>query len=152
MADAGAPLSEPRPLLAFPPLQEGRIPPRDTPAPYRPVRRPSAARQGARITPQFQTLRGALEQERAQLVDSTTVPDPELVAVFDLAGTVENFLRAAARIDGLEFLSDLQEDRVEADDDFFYETEGEPSDDAVPQSLYMVMTNAQAVGGARASI
>ena len=66
--------------------------------------------------------------------------------MFDLAGTVETFLRAAARIDGLEFLSDLQEDRVGADDDFFYETEGEPSDDAVPQSLYMVMTNAQAVG------
>ena len=146
MADPGASLSEQRPLLAFPPSQEGPIPPRDTRPPFRPVRRPSAARQGARLTPQFQLLREALEQDRAQLVDSTTVPDPELVAVFDLAGTVETFLRAAARIDGLEFLSDLQEDRVEADDDFFYETEGEPSDDAVPQSLYMVMTNAQAVG------
>ena len=65
--------------------------------------------------------------------------------MFDLAGPVEAFLRAAAHIDGLEFLSDLQEDRLEADDDFFYETEGQPSDDAVPQSLYMVMTNAQAV-------
>ena len=73
------------------------------------------------------------------------MPDPELVAVFDLAGTVERFLRAASNIDGLEFLSDLQEDRLEADDDFFYETEGEPSDEAVPQSLYMVMTNAEAV-------
>lgn len=145
MADAGAPLSEPRPLLAFPPPQDGPIPPRDTKPPFRPVRRPSAARQGARLTPQFQTLRGALEQERAQLVDSTTVPDPELVAVFDLAGTMETFLSAAARIDGLEFLSDFQADRVDADDDFFYEAEGEPADDAVPQSLYMVMTNAQAV-------
>ena len=74
------------------------------------------------------------------------MPDPQLVAVFDLAGTVDGFLRAVARMDGLEFLSDLQEDQVEADDDFFYETEGEPSDDDVPQSLYMVMTNAQAVG------
>ena len=145
MADAGAPLSEPRPLLAFPPSQAGPIPPRDTPPRFRPVRRPSAARQGARLTPQFRILREALEQDRAQLVDSTTVPDPELVAVFDLAGTVETFLRAAARIDGLEFLSDLQEDRVEADDDFFYETDGEPSDAPLPQSLYMVMTNAQAV-------
>ena len=72
--------------------------------------------------------------------------DPELVAVFDLAGAVETFLRAAAHIEGLEFLSDLQEDRVAADDDFFYESEGEPTDDEVPQSLYMVMTNAQAVG------
>lgn len=145
MADAGAPLSEPRPLLAFPPSQEGPIPPSDTRAPYRPVRLPGAARQAVRLTPQFGSLREALEHDRAQLVDSTTAPDPELVAVFDLAGTVEAFLRATAHIEGLEFLADLQEDGVEADDDFFYETDGEPSDDAVPQSLYMVMTNAQAV-------
>lgn len=124
MADAGAPLTEPRPLLAFPPAQEGPVPPRDTPATFRPVRRPSAARQAARLTPQFGSLREALEHDRAQLVDSTTAPDPELVAVFDLAGTVEAFIRATARIEGLEFLSDLQEDRVEADDDFFLRREG----------------------------
>ena len=146
MADAGTALSEPRPLLAFPPSHAGPIPPRGTRPPFRPVQRPSAARQGARLTPQFQSLRESLERDRAQLVESTTASDPELVAVFDLAGTVERFLRAVARIDGLEFLSDLQEDQVEADDDFFYESEGEPSDEAVPQSLYMVMTNAQSVG------
>lgn len=145
MADAGTPLSKPPPLLAFPPSHAEPIPPRDRRPPFRPVQRPGATRQGARLTPQFQSLGEALEQDRAQLVDSTTAPDPELVAVFDLAGTVEGFLRAVAHIDGLEFLSDLQEDRVDADDDFFYETEREPSDDAVPQSLYMVMTNAQAV-------
>ena len=145
MADAGTPLSEPPRLLAFPPSDTGPIPRSDRRPPFRPIRHPSAVRQAARIAPQFQSLQDALEQKRAQLVDSTTVPDPELVSVFDLAGTVEGFLRAAAYVDGLEFLSDLQEDRVEADDDFYYETEGQPSDDAVPQSLYMVMTNAQAV-------
>lgn len=146
MADAGAPLNDPRPLLAFPPPDAGPIPPRTTPPPFRPVQRPNAQRQGLRLTPQFRSLREALEQDRAQLIDSTTAPDPELVAVFDLAGTVEGFLRAAAGLDGLEFLADLQEDRVDADDDFFYEEDGEPSPDSVPQSLYMVMTNAQAVG------
>lgn len=146
MADAGAPLNEPRPLLAFPPPDAGPIPPRESRPPFRPVRRPGAGRQGIRLTPQFRSLRDALEQDRAQLVDTTTAPDPELVAVFDLAGTVERFVRAAAGIDGLEFLADLQEDRVEPDEEFFYEEEGEPSDDEVPQSLYMVMTNAQAVG------
>jgi len=146
VADAGAPLTEPRPLLAFPPPDAGAIPPRDTRPPFRPVHRPGAGRQGVRLTPQFQSLRDALARDRAQLVDTTTASDPELVAVFDLAGTVERFVRAAAGIDGLEFLADLEEERVEPDDEFFYEQQGEPSDDEVPQSLYMVMTNAQAVG------
>jgi hypothetical protein len=109
------------------------------------VRRPGAGRQGTRLAPQFQALRDALEGDRAQLVESTTSPDPELVAVFDLAGSVETFLRAAALVDGLEFLTDLQEDYVDPDDDFYYESDGEVTDDGVPQSLYMVMTNAQAV-------
>ncbi len=145
MADASASLSSGRPLLAFPAPATGPIPAATTRPPYRPVQRPSAGRQGIRLTPQFQTLREALEAERAQLTDQTASPEPELVAVFDLAGSVEHFMRAAALIEGLEFLVELQEDYVNADDDFYYEADGEPQDDGVPQSLYMVMTNAQAV-------
>lgn len=145
MADASASVSDPRPLLAFPPPAAGAIPPADGPNRYRPVRRPGAGRQGTRLTPQFQALRDALEGDRAQLVESTTSPDPELVAVFDLAGSVETFMRAAALVDGLEFLTDLQEDYVDPDDDFYYVADGEVTDEGVPQSLYMVMTNARAV-------
>jgi hypothetical protein len=87
-----------------------------------------------------------LEAERAQLAEATAATDPELVAVFDLAGSVDRFLSAAVRIEGLEFLADLQEDRVEPDDDFFFTEDGETADSGVPQSLYMVMTNALAVG------
>jgi hypothetical protein len=146
VADTGAPLIvEPRPLLAFPPPSVGKIPPADGPTPFRPVRRPSAGRQGTRLAPQFNALRDALAAERAQLGETAAAADPELVAVFDLAGTVDGFLRAAAAVDGLEFLADLQEDRVDPDDDFYYGTVGEVSEDSVPHSLYMVMTNAQAV-------
>lgn len=145
MAHTSSSVTEPRPLLAFPPPTAGPIPPATSPPPFRPVQGPSAGRQGTRLTPQFQTLRASLEAERAQLTEQTGSPEPELVAVFDLAGSVEAFMRAAARVDGLEFLSELQEDKVDPDDDFFYESDGETQDDAVPQSLYMVMTNAQAV-------
>lgn len=145
MADAGTSVGDPRPLLAFTAPITGRIPPSDGRNPFRPVQRPNAGRQGMRITPQFDALRQALESGRAQLAESTIAPDPELVAVFDLAGAVDGFLRAATKVDGLEFLAELQEDYVEADDDFYYEDKGERSDDRVPQSLYMVMTNARAV-------
>lgn len=145
MANTGAPVGDPRPLLAFASPVTGKIPPSDGPNKFRPVQRPSAGRQGTHITPQFDALRSALEGGRAQLAGSTNAPDPELVAVFDLAGAVDGFLSAASGVEGLEFLAELQEDYVESDDDFFYEAKGERSDDGVPQSLYMVMTNAQAV-------
>ena len=145
MADTGTPVGDARPLLAFGPPATGAIPPRDGPQPFRRVRTPGGRRQGERLAPQFRVLQQALVSDGAQLAESTAAPDPELVAVFDLAGTVDGFVRACQGIDGLEFLADLQEDQVAADDDFYYEDENEISDDGVPQSLYMVMSNAEAV-------
>lgn len=109
------------------------------------MRSPGGGRQGERLAPQFQTLQQALVAEHTQLAETTEAPDPELVAVFDLAGTVDGFMRACQGIEGLDFLADLQEDQVAADDDFYYEDGDEVSDDGVPQSLYMVMSNAVAV-------
>src|SRR6266540_3485562 len=120
MADTSQPVGDVRPLLAFGTPLTGTIPPRETRPPFRPVRTPGPGRQGVRLTPQFQVLRDALAGERAQLAETTGAPDPELVAVFDLAGPVDAFVRACARIDGLEFLADLQEDNVAADDDFYF--------------------------------
>ncbi len=145
MADTGAPVDLARPLLAFGPPETRRIPPRDGPTPFRRVRTPGGQRQGTRLTPQFQALQQALLAERAQLAETTQAPDPELVAVFDLAGSVDNFLRACQGVEGLEFLADLQEDQVDADEDFYFQDQDEVSDDGVPQSLYMVMSNAEAV-------
>lgn len=144
MADTGAPVGEPRPLLAFPAALTGSIP-RGDGSPFRPVQRPPPRQQGVRLAPQFSTLQEALESGRAQLTEATAAPDPELVAVFDLAGSVPSFLRAADGVPGLDFLSELQEDLVEPDDDFHYDAHGLPATDRVPASLYMVMTDARAV-------
>ncbi len=138
-------MTEARPLIPFASPDVGRIPTAATRPSFRPVRRPSPDRQGVRLSPQFRSLGEALDTNRAQLTPSTTAGDPELVAVFDLAGSVNGFMRAARLVDGLDFLSELQEDSIEPDDDFFYEDDGDASDAGVPQSLYMVMTNAQAV-------
>jgi len=43
-------------------------------------------------------LHEALAGQRAQLADTTTASDPELVVVFDLAGTVDQFMRACAKV------------------------------------------------------
>jgi hypothetical protein len=138
-------MTEPRPILAFGPPSVGPIPrqtPRSAPAP----RSPNSARQGARVRPQFQALADALAAQRAAISDDSTEPDPEHVVVFDLAGTVDEFMRAVSGIAGLEFLVELEEEPTDPDEDFYFVgRDGDPTSDQVPETLYMVMSNAEAV-------
>jgi hypothetical protein len=71
--------------------------------------------------------------------------DPELVLVFDLAGSVEAFRNAIQRIDGLDFLSEFLGDADEPDDDFHMTSQGSRTENAVQHSLYLVMSNSTAV-------
>lgn len=108
---------------------------------------PGAGRQGERLTPQFRELTAAFEAERVRLSsDAPEEVDPALVIVFDLAGSVKHFRNAIDRIDGLDFLSELLGDRSDSDDDFYMadRTTGR-TDDQVLHSLYLVMSNAQAI-------
>lgn len=110
------------------------------------VKGPTPAGQGKRMAPKFAELADALRDRRAELVDAPEDVDPELVAVFDLATTADDFARAVRDVEGLEFLAGFDFDMVEPDEDFFYEAaDGTRAEDLVQQSLYMVMTNARAV-------
>lgn len=109
------------------------------------LKRPTPTGQGVRIGPRFAALADALEQGRAALEDTPDDADPELVAVFDLATTVDRFARAVRDLEGLEFLTDVALDSVEPDEDFYYEQDGSRADMKVQHCLYMVMTNARAV-------
>ncbi|WP_238994851.1 S8 family peptidase [Mycolicibacterium chubuense] len=97
------------------------------------------------MEPQFAALQEALQAGRVDVDGDTTEADPELVVVFDLAAPVAEFARAAARVPGLEFLLEVDGDEFAADDDFHPVRDGEPTDDAVSDSLYVVMSNNQAV-------
>lgn len=108
-------------------------------------RGPGGARQAARLNPQFQALTDALSAERVEASGTTNAPDPELVVVFDLAGTVADFRRAAEGVPGLEFLTELEDDPSPAEDDFhFVDKDGNAEARAVPKTLYLVWTDAQA--------
>lgn len=109
--------------------------------------KPGAARQGERLSPQFRELADALDNQRARLTaGSADEIDPELVVVFDLAGTVENFRNAVKRIEGLEFLTEYLDDDSQPDDDFYMESRQDgPTDSTVRHSLYLVMSNARAI-------
>jgi hypothetical protein len=137
-------VTEPRPLLSFAAPGAGSIPsagPRGRSQPHG----PSAARQGARLTPQFNALQDALKAGRATVTSTATDPDPELVVVFDLAGSADTFARAVREVPGLEFLAEFEGDEASPDDDFYMEDKDGRTNKAVPESLHMIMTNARAV-------
>lgn len=137
---------EPRPLLALGSPEVGSRftqPGRDLPV----LRKPGARRQGERLTPQFRELASAFDSKRVVLSSGAVEEmDPELVVVFDLAGTVENFRSAVNRIEGLEFLSEYLDDDLDSDDDFYMSSRNDDrTDSAIRHSLYAVMSNAQAI-------
>jgi hypothetical protein len=136
---------EPRPLLALGTPEVGerfRQPNRNPPR----LNTPSTSRQGERLTPQFQALVEAFDAERVVLSDGQVDEvDPELVLVFDLAGSVQEFRNAIQHVDGLEFLSEFLDEDTEPDDDFHMSQDGARTDRPVQHSLYLVMSNATAV-------
>lgn len=145
MEDQGGPVTEPRPPLAFGAPSIGPIP-AGTPSYKPPPRGPSAGRQGVRLTPQFKVLQDALSGQRIEAAAEATETDPELVVVFDIAGSVERFSQAVSRIDGLAFLAEIEDEDAAADDDFFVADEdGNRTARAVPETLYLVLSNVEAV-------
>ncbi len=70
--------------------------------------KPNPSRQASRIEPQFRKLVTAFEAQRAKMgVGISDEVDPNLVIVFDLAGSVKDFCNAINKIEGLEFLSEF---------------------------------------------
>ena len=71
--------------------------------------------------------------------------EPELVIVLEIAGTVENFVNAVKRIDGLEWLAEWDEDEIPPDDDFFRldDDDEEDHEKALRGRLFLIMSNQQ---------
>lgn len=128
-----------KPFLRFPPPTSGG---REslTPALPRRPKRPSAARQSERLSPQFQELRAAIENKRMDMATSLGGAEPEMVAVFELAGSIDGFYRAVRNVPGLEWLAEFDDEPAEPDNDF---SMPDAEEDGVPQSLYVVMQSKQ---------
>lgn len=137
-------MTTPRPPLAFGPPVAAPIP-TGSPRFAGGASGPGASRQRQRLEPQFSALQNALEAGRVEVAGETAEADPELVVVFDLAGTVAEFSRAAALVPGLEFLLEVDGAEFEPDDDFHIARRGERTDETITDSLYVVMSNAEAV-------
>lgn len=133
-----------QPLLAFGPPAVGPIPPQ-RPSGRAKIVGPSPESQERKFGPQFTELKRTLEARRVQLSAQTDETDPELVVVFDLAGTVDEFRKATARVEGLEFLDEFLGESSPPDEDFHMEDRDGPTTGKIQESLYAVLSNSKAV-------
>jgi hypothetical protein len=103
---------------------------------------PGRVRQGQRLGPRFETLRVYFDQRTVELRASAAGQVPEEVIVFETVGSVANFLEAARRIHGLDFLAEWDVEDIAPDDDFFDE---ERADAHLSGRVFLVMSNQQAL-------
>lgn len=116
------------------------------------VRFPTQDRQRNKFGPVFSRLRSLLGREGGVLelrADPTSLA-PDRVIVFEIAGTVADFLKAVGRVDGLEFMGEV-EDEFDANEDFAVVDkrkgrEGhDRTDIRVPGRFYLAMPDVRAL-------
>lgn len=110
-------------------------------------RLPGRGRQGKRLAPEFTRLQDALAARRAELRTDTTGVIPEEVVVLEVVGAVEDFIRAVQRIDGLEWLGEIEEEDIPPDNDFFArDTKGKKrKGKSLRGRLFLIFSNQQAL-------
>jgi hypothetical protein len=104
--------------------------------------RPSAARQDARLTPRFNALQAAFDAERLRLQQVAPAENPEFVVIFETIGSVADFVKAVARVVGLEWLLESALDDIAPDEDFFVR---DREDKPLSGRLFLLATNQQAL-------
>lgn len=103
---------------------------------------PDIMRQYARIAPQLTVLQQAFNAKRLKLQQTAPMENPELILVIEVAGSVDDFAKAVAKIPGLEWLVEWAEDEIAPDEDFFIKGKvGKP----VPVRLFLLASNQEAL-------
>lgn len=129
-----------RPLLIFPApelasrskLGSGR----------RKIHGPTHPRQGQRLSPLFTQLQRTFDNRRVEIQRTMVGIDPEQVLVIETIGSIENFANAIKKIEGLEWMGEIEADELPSDQDFYDE---DNVDKTLGGRLYLVMSNQQAL-------
>ena len=110
------------PALPFAaPLRRDRAT-RQTPRPR--LEGPGAQAQAGRLGPAFQRLSDAFEAGRLAAESDPSGLEPERILVMEIAGELSDFVNAVGRVQGLEFLAEELEDKVEPDEFAAVDREG----------------------------
>ena len=102
------------------------------------VHYPPAGRQSDRLNPQIRLVEAAFETRRAELRTEVGGAEPEKVLVLETVGTITDFMNAVRRIEGMEWLAEVDEEEIAGDEDFF---DSDNRAKRLSGRLFLVMTN-----------
>ena len=108
---------------------------------------PTRRRQDERLSPKFTELQRVLNSQALSLQQTSTGIIPEYVLVFETIGSVEQFANAVARVDGFEWLGELELDEIQPDSDFYALNDQDEiiEGKTLNGRLYLISTNTQAM-------
>lgn len=108
---------------------------------------PSSSRQGQRLSPVFQQLFNNLNAQRITVQQTTVGIDPEQVLVFETIGSVEDFAAAVSKIEGFEWLGEIEIEDIVPDNEFYsVDKFGQKKEDKLMNGrLYLVFINTAAM-------
>lgn len=106
------------------------------------LRLPGAGQQAGRLAPQFQRLQEAMDRQRLALQGNTLGLQPEQALVIETIGPVQNFVNAVKKVEGLEWLGELELDDLAPDHGFQDERDSEKK---LKGQLFLVMTDQRAL-------
>ena len=92
------------------------------------------------LNPQFQQLQQAMERRRLLLQGNALGIQPEQVLVLETVGSIDSFVNAIRRIDGLEWLGEFEQVDIAPDHGF---EDGSSPERPLRGQLFLVMTNQQ---------
>lgn len=128
------------PLLIFPQVHS-IPPPRGHGFGSRP-QLPNFSHQKTRLEPKFKQLR----ESYIELTDDTSGLSPEQVIVIEIAGTVEDFIQATRRINGMEWLAEYDIENIPPHEGFSkLNSKNEPVDSPFDGRIFATMTNQRAM-------
>ena len=87
-------------ILTFTPRQPRPKPTRSFP---QNMRKPTIEHQKSRLAPRFEALQNAFQTQNIGVQMNVDGIDPESVLVFEVAGSVDSFIKAAKKIEGFEW-------------------------------------------------
>lgn len=103
---------------------------------------PDARRQAERLAPQFQRLQQAMERQRIALQGNSLGLQQEQVLVIETIGSIEDFINAVKKIEGLEWLGEFELDGITPEHGFEDQKDTEKQ---LKGQLFLVMTDQRAL-------
>ena len=104
------------------------------------MHRPSSERQIARFQEQFSELESIAGSGNLSIRTSPTGYEPEQVLVLETVGTLQEFESAVRKLDGLDWLTDVDIRDIAPDEHFYMEDDNETS---LTGRLFLLMFNQQ---------